>query len=197
MLFVEAIGEAAFYGPKIDFQIKSVIGREESASTNQLDFAASKRFSLNYIDKDGKEKPVFVIHRAPLGSHERFIAFLIEHYAGAFPLWLSPVQVVIIPIADRHAEFASSIVRTIELQGIRVQLDNRQETVGSKIRDATLQKVPYIGIIGDKEVQSSKFKVQSSEDSLISVRTRNGKDLGQIKLSAYLHKLKEEIDKKI
>src|SRR3990167_2635018 len=107
--FVEAEGEAAFYGPKVDFQIKSIVGREETASTNQLDFLAAQRFGLTYIDADGKEKPVYVIHRAPLGSHERFVAFLIEHYAGEFPFWLSPVQITILPINETVAEYCRSI----------------------------------------------------------------------------------------
>ena len=205
-------GDGAFYGPKIDVHIKDSLGRDWQLATVQLDFHQPEAFKLVYIDKDGKEKRPVMIHRAIFGSFERFIGILTEHYQGAFPLWLCPTQTVIIPIADRHIEFASSIVRTIELQGIRVGLDDRKETVSSKIRDATLQKVPYMGIIGDREVKSSsirqaqddpesiegsKLKVQSYDDSLISVRTREGKDLGQMNLSVFLQKLKEEIDKKI
>ena len=206
-------GDGAFYGPKIDVHIKDSLGREWQLATVQIDFHQPEAFKLTYIDQSGKEKRPVMIHRAIFGSFERFIAILTEHYQGTFPLWLSPVQVVIIPVADRHAEYANSIVQTIKLQGIRAELDNRNETVGSKIRDATLQKVPYIGIIGDKEVQSfdklridpersrmgqsSKLKVQSYEDSLVSIRTRGGEDLGQLRLSQFLNKLKEEIDKKI
>jgi len=189
--------DGAFYGPKIDIHIKDSQNRDWQLATIQLDFQIPERMKLKYIDRDGKPKRPVIIHRAILGSLERFIGILIEHYQGAFPLWFSPVQVVIIPIADRHIKYASSIVDTIELQRIRVELDSRQETVSSKIRNATLQKVPYMGIIGDKEVKSSKLKVKSYDDSLISVRTREGKDLGQMKFSAFLQKLKEEIDKKI
>ena len=189
--------DGAFYGPKIDIHIKDSQNRDWQLATIQLDFQIPERMKLKYIDRDGKPKRPVIIHRAILGSLERFIGILIEHYQGAFPLWFSPVQVVIIPIADRHIKYASSIVDTIELQRIRVELDSRQETVSSKIRNATLQKVPYMGIIGDKEVKSSKLKVKRYDDSLISVRTREGKDLGQMKFSAFLQKLKEEIDKKI
>src|SRR3989344_3369664 len=123
--FVEAEGEAAFYGPKVDFQIKSIVGREETASTNQLDFLAAQRFNLNYRDKDGKDKPVYVIHRAPLGSHERFIAFLIEHFSGAFPLWLAPVQVKILTINDKVLDYAMNVKKQLTSKDIRVELDNR------------------------------------------------------------------------
>ena len=181
--------DGAFYGPKIDIHIKDSQSRNWQLATIQLDFQIPERLQLEYIDKDGKSKCPVIIHRAILGSLERFIGILTEHYQGAFPLWLCPVQVTVIPIADRHAEFASSTVRTIELQDIRVELDDRNETVSGKIRDATLQKVPYIGIIGDKEISNS--------DRIVSVRTREGKDLGQLKISQFLNKLKEEIDKKI
>lgn len=159
--FTEAKGEAAFYGPKVDFQIKSVIGREETASTNQLDFLAAKRFNLSYIDKDGKPKPVFVIHRTPLGAHERFIAFLIEHYAGAFPCWLSPVQVAILPVsAERHLGFAKKLAAELREQDARVALDQAGDTVGKKIRNAELQKIPYILVVGDKEMSGGKLAVR-------------------------------------
>lgn len=185
--FEEAIGEAAFYGPKVDFQIKSVIGREETASTNQLDFIASERFGLKYVDSNGQEKPVFVIHRAPLGTHERFVAFLLEHYAGKFPVWLSPVQVVVIPIADRHQEAARKANEELQKANIRSEVDDRAESMQAKIRQATLQKVSYMGIIGDKEVQSGG----------LSIRTREGKDEGLVPLSNFIQKVKLEIDKKI
>ncbi len=184
--FEEAEGEAAFYGPKIDFQVKSVIGREESASTNQLDFIASERFGLHYIDSTGQKNSVFVIHRAPLGTHERFIAFLIEHFAGAFPLWLAPVQVMLMPIADRHNKFAKKVNLQLLENTIRSHVDTRPERLQAKIRDATLQKVPFMGIIGDKEIANNA----------IALRARTGEDLGQIKLPDFLQKLKEDIDKK-
>lgn len=174
--YEEAEGEAAFYGPKVDFQIKSVIGREETASTNQLDFLAAERFHLVYIDKDGKEKPVYVIHRAPLGSHERFIAFLIEHYAGAFPLWLHPVQVAVLSINDTIQPYAAQIVEELRKKEYRVTLDDRQETIGKKIREAELQKIPYILIIGGKEVSTNT----------VAVRERGKGDLGQMPIDTFL-----------
>ncbi len=189
--FVEVDDEAAFYGPKVDVQFKSVVGREETMSTIQLDFAAKKRFGLSYIDDQGKENnEVFVIHRAPLSVHERFMAFLIEHYAGKFPVWLSPVQVSLIPIADRHQEYVQKLAKALRAGHIRVEVDDRSETMQAKIRDATLQKVPYIGIIGDREAQS--------QDGLsFSVRTREGQDLKQMSLPDFLHRINEEIAKKV
>ena len=184
--------DGAFYGPKIDIHIKDSQDRDWQLATIQLDFQIPKQLQLEYIDKDGKPKRPVIIHRAILGSLERFIGILIEHYQGAFPLWLAPTQVMIIPIADRHNGYASSIVQTIELQGIRTSMDNRSERLQAKIRDATLQKVPYLGIIGDKEISNIKNQILN-----ISVRTREGKDLGQIKLSEFITRLKEEIDKKI
>lgn len=189
--FVEVDDEAAFYGPKVDVQFKSVIGREETMSTIQLDFAAKKRFNLTYIDETGKENnEVFVIHRAPLSVHERFMAFLIEHYAGKFPIWLAPVQLTLVPIADRHQEHAQKIAKKLSLEHLRVEVDDRSETMQSKIRDATLQKVPYIGIIGDREALSEN-------ELSFSVRTRDGKDHKQMSSSQFLHRVKEEIDKKV
>ena len=129
-----------------------------------------------------------MLHRATFGSYERFLAMIIEHFQGAFPLWLSPVQVLLIPISERHIEYTSSIVEKLKKEKIRVELDNRRETLPSKIRDATLQKVNYMGIIGDKEIE---------KENVVSVRTRDGKDLGQLEVSKFLQKLQEEIDKKI
>lgn len=173
--YEEKEGEAAFYGPKVDFQIKSVIGREESASTNQLDFLATERFGLKYHDKDGKEKPVYVIHRAPLGSHERFIAFLIEHYAGAFPFWLAPMQVAVLPISDDIKKYADEVAAELKKNNIRVFTDDRGETIGKKIRDAEMQKIPYILIVGRREMDSKT----------VSVRERGGKDLGSMSLKNF------------
>lgn len=186
-------GSAAFYGPKIDFVIRSSIGRTFAISTNQIDLYMGKRFNLTYIDDKGKGETPAIIHRAPLGSSERFIGFLIEHYGGAFPLWLSPVQIVILPISERHLEHAekikNSIVQQAEQLQIRIEIDSRNETIGSKIRQSTLQKIPYLVIIGDKEAQSPSQEV--------SVRTREGKDLGKITLQNFIEKVKNEIDKKI
>lgn len=190
-------GEGAFYGPKIDFHIKDSLGRSWQCGTIQLDFFMPERFGLEYIDKDGLPKHPVMIHRTVIGSIQRFVGILIEHFAGAFPLWLSPVQVMLLPIADRHLKYTNIIAKSLKEENIRVEVDSRQETLPAKVRDATLQKVPYLGIIGDREVQSSKIKVQNYGESVISVRTREGKDLGQMSLSALLNKLKEEIDKKI
>ncbi|MDP2638972.1 MAG: threonine--tRNA ligase [Candidatus Azambacteria bacterium] len=185
--FVEVEGEAAFYGPKVDFQIKSVIGREETASTNQLDLLATEKFNLTYKDKDGKDKPVYVIHRAPLGSHERFIAFLIEHYAGAFPIWFAPIQVSILNITERNRKYATKIYKELKDSGIRVEFNDANDTIGKKIRNAELLKIPYILIIGDKEEKSGA----------VAVRERGKGDLGKQKLSAFLRKIQLEIENKI
>jgi len=181
-------GEAAFYGPKMDLMVTDSLGKQWQLSTIQVDFNLPQRFNLTYIDENGKEKKPVMLHRATFGSYERFLAMIIEHYQGAFPLWLSPVQTVLIPISERHIEYASSIVEKLKKEEIRIELDNRRETLPSKIRDATLQKVNYMGIIGDKEIEKK---------GIISVRTRDGKDLGQLEVSKFLQKLQEEIDKKI
>ncbi|MBI2641989.1 MAG: threonine--tRNA ligase, partial [Candidatus Wildermuthbacteria bacterium] len=183
--FEVAEGEAAFYGPKVDFQIKSVIGREESASTNQLDFIAAKRFNLIYKDKDGKDKPVYVIHRAPLGSHERFIAFLIEQYAGAFPLWLSPEQVWVLPISDKLNGYAQSVYA--KLSGFRATLKNENETLGKKIRQGEMLKIPYLLIVGEKEEKAQT----------VSVRQRGKGDLGQLPVEEFVKQIRGEVTKRV
>lgn len=184
--FTEALDEAAFYGPKIDIQLKNVYGREETMSTVQLDFAAKKRFSLHYFDADGaKNEEVFVIHRAPLSTHERFMAFLIENYAGKFPVWLSPVQVVLMPIADRHNKFAENLMKKFEEKGIRVKLDDRSESINKKVREAQLQKIPYMITIGDKEIEKND----------LAVRTRDG-NVENIKTDKFILKILEEISTK-
>ncbi|OGH24964.1 MAG: threonine--tRNA ligase [Candidatus Levybacteria bacterium RIFCSPLOWO2_01_FULL_39_24] len=179
--------DGAFYGPKIDIHIKDSQNRDWQLATIQLDFQIPEKMELEYIDADGKPKRPVMIHRAIFGSFERFIGILTEHYRGAFPLWLSPVQVIIMPITDKQGSHAKKIVEDLKKEGIRVELDNRTERLQAKIRDGSLQKVPYLGIIGDREIESSS----------ISVRMRNGKDLGKLKISDFLQKLKEEIDKKI
>lgn len=179
--------DGAFYGPKIDVHIKDSLGREWQLATDQLDFHMPEAFDLNYVDAHGNKKRPVMIHRAILGSFERFIGILTEHYQGAFPLWLSPIQVTVIPIADRHIEKAALASGTIKEKGIRAELDARSETMQAKIRDHTLQKVPILGIIGDKEIASNT----------ISARTRDGKDLGVMDLSAFVNRVQEEIDKKI
>lgn len=186
-IYVEAPGEAAFYGPKIDIQMKNVNGKEDTAFTVQYDFTLPKRFNLTYINEEGEEDQPIVIHRSSIGAIERVMAFLIEHYAGAFPFWLAPVQVILLPIADRHNDYVIKVNNQLMAQGIRSEIDLRPERLQAKIRNATLQKVPFMGIIGDKEIANEA----------IAVRTRTGEDLGQIKLPQFLLKLKENIDKKI
>lgn len=158
--YEEAEGEAAFYGPKVDFQIKSVIGTEYTISTNQLDFLASERFNLSYKGADGKDHPIYVIHRAPLGSHERFVAFLIEHFAGHFPLWLSPVQVVVLGIAEKHNEAVMQLLQKLQASGIRAEADYRNEKINYKVREHSVQKVPVILVLGDKEVENQTATVR-------------------------------------
>ncbi len=188
--YEEEEGEAAFYGPKVDFMIKSVLGTEYAISTNQLDFMATDRFDLGYIAEDGEKHPLYVIHRAPLGSHERFTAFLIEHYAGAFPTWLSPVQAMVVPIADRHAEYAYKVRDTLMAAevhtgtgGLRVEVDDSSERMQKKIRNAQLQKIPYMLVVGDAE----------SDAGGAAVRLRSGKDLGAMPIDKILDRLKTEI----
>jgi threonyl-tRNA synthetase len=180
-------GEAAIYGPKLDFMFKDALGRETQLATIQLDFAMPKRFELTYIDEKGEKQTPVMIHRAILGSFERFIMLLIEHYAGAFPLWLAPVQVTLLPIADRHNDYAEKVVAELREKGIRAEADTRSERLQAKIRDATLQKVPFMGIIGDKEI---------AQDA-ISVRKRNGEDLGFVEISSFIQQLIQDIDKKV
>jgi len=184
--FFEAEGEAAFYGPKIDVQIKNVLGKEETAFTVQYDFVMPKRFNLKYIDRDGKEKEPVVIHRSSIGALERVIAFLIEHYAGAFPLWFTPVQVKILPITERNIEYANSLADKLKRENIRVEVDDRNETLAAKIRDAQLEKVAYMLIVGDKEEQSKKA----------SLRLRSEKDLGLIDIDKFIRTTLEKIKTK-
>ncbi len=184
---VEQVGNAAFYGPKIDFIIHASTGRQFAASTNQIDLYMGERFGLTYVDQKGKEQTPVIIHRAPLGSHERFIGFLIEHYGGAFPLWLAPLQIMLIPIAERHVGAAAKVKELLTKAGIRVEIDDASDTMQAKIRDATLQKVPYMGIIGDKEAASGN----------ISLRLRSGEEHKDLSVESLLHRLQEEIEHKI
>jgi threonyl-tRNA synthetase len=189
--YEESEGDAAFYGPKIDFVIESVVGNEYAISTNQLDFLATDRFDLRYIGEDGNEHPVYVIHRAPLGSHERFVAFLIEHFGGNFPTWLAPVQVMIVPIADRHADYALQVrdqLFTADVPtatgGLRVEVDLSSERMQKKIRNAQVRKIPYVLVIGDAERDSSE----------VAVRLRSGVDLGRMSVETLLGRLKREVE---
>jgi len=165
--FSEAEKEAAFYGPKIDIQMKNIAGKEDTAFTVQYDFVMPKRFNLTYIDKDQKENEPIVIHRSSIGAIERTIAILIEHYAGAFPVWLAPVQVIVIPVADRHLDYAHKLETGLRSEGVRVKVDARSERVNLKIRQAQLDKVPYMLVGGDKEVAAAT----------VSVRLRSGEQL--------------------
>lgn len=152
--FVEAPGEAAFYGPKIDVEIWSAIGREFTLATNQLDFAVPKRFDLTYVDADGQEKTPLCIHRAPLSTHERLIGFLLEHFAGAFPTWLAPLQAKILPISDKFMPYAEELLNELKAAGVRAEIDDSSETLGKKIRNAEMKKIPWMLVIGEKEVEA-------------------------------------------
>lgn len=184
--YFEVAGEGAFYGPKIDILMKDSLGREWQTGTIQLDFQQPKNFKLKYIESDGSEQTPVVFHRALFGSLERFLGILIEHYAGAFPLWLAPVHVALLPIADRHIEYAQEVAEKLREQGLLVEVDERSERLQAKIRDHTLQKVPFMGIIGDTEVS----------EKTLAVRTRTGDDLGKLSIDAFLSQLVEHIDKK-
>ena len=184
--FKEVANEAAFYGPKIDVEVWSAIGREFTLATNQVDFAVPERFGLTYIDKSGQQKTPICIHRAPLGTHERTIGFLIEHYAGAFPVWLSPIQVAVIPISEKHFEYAKKVAEELKNINIRVEIKNENETLGKKIREAEMQKIPYLLILGDKEAQGQH----------ISVRERGKGDVGQMQMEKFVEKISEEIKSK-
>jgi len=176
-------GDGAFYGPKIDFDVTDAIGRKWQCATIQLDFQMPERFDLKYVGADNAEHRPVVIHRAIFGSFERFIAMLIEHYAGAFPLWLAPLQAVVLPIADRHAEYARKVLQQLAGAGLRAEVDERQEKIGYKIREAQLQKVPYMLVVGDKEATGGT----------VAVRSRAGGDLGSRPLDAFLASAAEEV----
>lgn len=184
--FVEVEDEAAFYGPKIDVQIWSAIGREFTLATNQVDFAVPERFDLHYTNQEGKPEIPLCIHRAPLSTHERMVGFLLEHFAGAFPVWLSPVQAKIIPITDAQHEYAHQVLAQLKEQGIRAEIDDRSEKMQSKIRDAQLEKIPYMLVIGGREVESSS----------VAIRQRDGQDLGALKIDDFIAKIKEQINNK-
>ena len=181
--FVEVPDEGAFYGPKIDVQIWSAIGREFTLATNQVDFAQGKRFGLEYTNKENQAETPLIIHRAPLGTHERFIGFLLEHYAGKFPLWLAPLQVKILPISDKFNDYAIDVQRQLVEAGIRAEVDDRGEKIGKKIRDTELMKVPYMLVIGEKEVN----------ENAVSVRRQGKGDSGQYPVSEILSTLTAEI----
>ncbi len=180
------IGEAAFYGPKLDIQIKNVFGKEDTLVTIQIDQMLAEKFGMEYVDKDGIKKNPYIIHRTSIGCYERTLALLIEKYAGAFPTWLAPVQVKLLPIADRHLDYLLEAKKALEAKGIRCEVDDRSEKIGFKIRSAQLEKVPYMVLAGDKDI----------ENGTISVRTRSGGDKGAMTLDEFVEKIVSEVDSK-
>jgi threonyl-tRNA synthetase len=186
MPYVLNEGDGAFYGPKIDFEVTDAIGRKWQCATIQLDYQMPERFDLKYIGADNAEHRPVVIHRAIFGSFERFIAILIEHYAGAFPLWLAPVQAIVLPIADRHVDYARGVQQRLAAAGLRVELDDRQEKIGYKIREAQLQKIPYMLVTGDRE----------AAEGTISVRSRAGGDQGARSVEDFVRRALAEIESK-
>ena len=181
--FVEVQDEAAFYGPKIDVQIWSTIGREFTLATNQVDFAQGRRFKLEFTNKDNAPEIPLIIHRAPLGTHERFIGFLLEHYAGKFPVWLAPLQVKILPISDKFMEYAQNVLESLKNADIRAEIDDRPEKIGRKIRDTELAKVPYMLVVGEKEVNENK----------VSVRRQGKGDMGSKLVDDFINEAVVEI----
>ena len=184
--YVEADDEAAFYGPKLDLQFKNVHGKEDTLFTVQIDFALAERFDMSYIDKDGEKKRPYIIHRSSIGCYERTLAMLIEEYAGAFPTWLSPVQVKVLPISDKYSDYADSVVKALKNKGIRVEADYRAEKIGYKIREARLERTPYILVVGEKEAANNE----------VSVRSRKNDDEGAVKLDEFIERIVTEIDNK-
>ncbi|TSD03330.1 MAG: threonyl-tRNA synthetase [Parcubacteria group bacterium Athens0714_16] len=184
--FKEELGEAAFYGPKLDFKIEDALGREWQCSTLQFDFNLTERFDLTFVNAKGEPERPYMLHRALFGSFERFIGLLIEHYAGAFPVWLSPVQIVVLPISEKHLEYAKNIFEKLKENELRAELDDSNETLGKKIRNSKLQKNPYMIIVGDNEV----------ENKSVTLESRDGTGMKDIKLEEAIEKLKKEITEK-
>ena len=180
------IDEAAFYGPKLDVQYRNVYGKEDTLVTIQIDLLLAKQFGMEYVDTDGQKKTPYIIHRTSLGCFERTLAYMIEKYAGAFPMWLSPTQVAVLPIGDDQYPYAEEIKAKLEAAGIRVFLDERNEKIGYKIRSAQLEKTPYMLVIGEKEMN----------DGTVAVRHRSGTDLGAMKFDEFLAKALVEINTK-
>lgn len=180
------IGEAAFYGPKLDIQIKNVYGKEDTLITIQIDPYIAKKFNMEYVDSDGVKKNPFIIHRTSIGCYERTLALLIEKYAGAFPMWLAPTQVKLLAVADRHLDYVYDVKKVLEAAGLRVEVDSRSEKIGYKIREAQLEKVPYMIIVGDKDIEANT----------VSIRHRKEGDLGAMKVEDFLAMAQEEIDSK-
>ncbi|MDP3994208.1 MAG: threonine--tRNA ligase [bacterium] len=191
--FFEGEGEAAFYGPKIDIQMKNVSGKEETAFTVQYDFVMPKRFKMEYVGSDGKKEEPIVIHRSSIGCIERVMAFLIEKYAGALPVWLSPTQAIVIPITDLQNDYGKDILSALEKEGIRAEMDERNDTISSKIRDAEMQKIPYMIIVGAKEVEAKNISLRAKGETCLPAGRKN---MGQMKLDEFTGKIKSEIEKK-
>ena len=181
--FIEVQDEAAFYGPKIDVQIWSIIGREFTLATNQVDFNSGRKFKLEYTTQNNDSDIPLIIHRAPLGTHERFIGFLLEHYAGKFPVWLAPLQVKILPISDKFMDYANEVKAALLHAGVRVEIDERQEKIGKKIREAELSRVPYMLVVGEKEVAENK----------LSIRRQGKGDAGSLALQEFVENIIVEI----
>lgn len=181
------VGEAAFYGPKLDIQIKNVHGKEDTLITLQIDQMLSQKFGMEYVDKDGSKKNPYIIHRTSIGCYERTLALLIEKFAGAFPVWLAPEQVKILPIADRHHDYAYAVKQRLFEMGIRVDVDDRSEKIGYKIREAQLMKLPYMLVVGDNEVEANT----------VSVRRRGEGDIGSIGVDSFIEMISKEIKDKV
>ena len=181
--FVEVKDEAAFYGPKIDVQIYSAIGREFTLATNQVDFSQGRSFKLEYTSEDNSPETPLIIHRAPLGTHERFIGFLLEQYAGKFPTWLAPVQVKVLPISDKFLDYANSVSDKLKNADIRCEVDDRHEKIGKKIRDTELMKVPYMLVVGEKEMN----------ENTVAVRRQGKGDIGVKLVTDFLNEIVEEV----
>ena len=182
--YKEEEGEAAFYGPKLDIQAKNVHGKEDTIITVQIDFALASRFNMTYVDKDGEKKHPYIIHRTSIGCYERTLAMLIEKYAGAFPTWLAPVQVKVLPISEKYHDYVEQVVKALRAKGVRVEPDYRAEKIGYKIREARMQRVPYMLIVGEKE----------AANNTVSVRSRKNDDEGAVALDAFVERIVKEIE---
>lgn len=185
--YTDGIGDAAFYGPKLDIQIKNVFGKPDTLVTVQIDMTLAKNFGLEYVDENGEKKTPYIVHRSSIGCYERTIALLLEKYAGAFPLWLAPEQVRILPISDKHVEAAFELRNRLRQAGLRCEVDQKSEKIGKKIKLTQNDKIPYMVILGDKEVESQT----------VAVRQRQLGDLGTMTVDAFLDRVKKENDEKL
>ena len=181
------IGEAAFYGPKLDIQIKNVHGKEDTLITIQIDQMLAENFGMEYTDRDGTKKRPYIIHRTSIGCYERTLAYLIEKYAGAFPTWLAPVQVKLLPIADRHLDYIHEVKKALEAKGLRCEVDDRNEKIGYKIREAQMKKIPYMVIAGDKDI----------ENGTVAIRSRKDGDIGAMTPAEFVDLIVEKVESKV